>query len=92
MGPNLSDEALHNTGVGKGSFKTPTLREVAKQGPYMHDGSLYTLDDVIDYYDKGGNQVAGLDPELHELKLSVAEKVGLFEFLRALSGVIREGL
>lgn len=92
VGPNLSDEALHNTGIGAGSFKTPTLREVARQGPYMHNGSLYTLEDVIDYYDKGGNKVSGLDPELRELNLTIAEKVGLIDFLRALSGVIREGL
>ena len=92
VGPNLTDEALHNTGVGKGSFKTPTLREVARQGPYMHDGSLATLEDVIDYYDKGGNKVAGIDGEMHELHLTREEKSGLLEFLKALTGVIREGL
>ena len=92
VGPNLTDEALHNTGIGAGSFKTPSLREVARQGPYMHNGSLYTLDDVIDYYDGGGNKGPGLDPEMRELKLTVAEKVGLIDFLRSLSGVIREGL
>ena len=92
VGPNLTDEALHNTGVGKGSFKTPTLREVARQGPYMHDGSLSTLEDVVDYYDKGGNKVAGLDGEIHELHLTPEEKAALVEFLKALTGVIREGL
>ena len=63
VGPNLSDEKLHNTGVawrnstladpgaGRGDFKTPTLREVARTGPYMHDGSLRTLKDVIDAAD-----------------------------------------
>ncbi len=92
VGPNLTDEALHNTGVGMGSFKTPTLREVARQGPYMHDGSLSTLEDVIDYYDKGGNKVMGLDAEMQELHLTAEEKSGLVEFLKALTGVIREGL
>ena len=92
VGPNLTDEALHNTGVGKGSFKTPTLREVARQGPYMHDGSVATLEEVIDYYDKGGNKVEGLDGEMHELHLTRGEKAGLLEFLKALTGVIREGL
>ena len=92
VGPNLSDEALHNTGIGKGAFKTPSLREVARQGPYMHNGSLDALEDVIEYYGKGGNKGPELDPELRELNLSVPEKAGLIDFLRALSGVIREGL
>ena len=37
-----------------GAFKTPTLREIAKTGPYMHDGSMQTLEEVVDFYDKGG--------------------------------------
>ncbi len=92
IGPNLTDEALHNTGVGRGSFKTPTLRDVARQGPYMHDGSLSTLEDVIEYYDKGGNRVEGLDAEVQELHLTIEEKLGLLEFLKALTGVLREGM
>ncbi len=92
IGPNLTDEALHNTGVGRGSFKTPTLRDVARQGPYMHDGSLSTLEDVIDYYDKGGNRVKDLDAEVQELHLTSEEKHGLLEFLKALTGVLREGM
>ena len=92
IGPNLTDEALHNTGVGRGSFKTPTLRDVARQGPYMHDGSLSTLEDVIEYYDKGGNRVAGLDAEVQELHLTPEEKLGLLEFLKALTGVLQEGM
>ena len=92
IGPNLTDEALHNTGVGRGSFKTPTLRDVARQGPYMHDGSLSTLEDVIEYYDKGGNKVEGLDGEVHELHMTSEEKLGLLEFLKSLTGVIREGM
>ena len=67
VGPNFTDERLHNTGIawrdgkfadagaGLGNFKTPTLREVARTAPYMHDGSLATLEDVIEYYDRGGN-------------------------------------
>ena len=92
IGPNLTDERLHNTGVGRGSFKTPTLRDVARQGPYMHDGSLSTLEDVIEYYDKGGNKVEGLDAEVQELHMTSEEKLGLLEFLKALTGVVREGM
>ena len=49
-GGKLADE-----GAGDGKFKVPTLREVARTAPYMHDGSLKTLEDVVDYYDLGGN-------------------------------------
>ena len=51
----------------RGSFKTPTLREVARTPPYMHDGSLATLEEVIAYYDRGGNRNPQLDPEMRPL-------------------------
>ena len=70
VGPNFTDERYHNTGAGKGedrgraavtgreqdrgAFKTPSLREAARTPPYMHDGSLATMEDVIEFYDKGG--------------------------------------
>jgi len=76
----------------RGAFKTPTLREVARTAPYMHDGSLATLDQVIDYYDRGGNPNPALDPELRPLRLAPEEKQALAAFLRSLSGKIREGL
>ena len=97
VGPNFTDERLHNTGVawrdgkfddvgaGQGNFKTPTLREVARTAPYMHDGSLATMESVIDYYDRGGNANPQLDPELHALRLSPDEKRSLVQFLRSLS-------
>jgi len=70
----------------RGAFKTPTLREVARSAPYMHDGSVATLDEVINYYDRGGNPAPGIDPELHPLHLSETEKSALVEFLHALNG------
>ena len=99
VGPNLTDERLHNTGVawrerdgsfsdsgaGHGDFKTPTLREVSRTAPYMHDGSLAALADVIDYYDRGGNRNPGLDAELRPLHLSEQEKSQLLSFLRSLA-------
>jgi cytochrome c peroxidase len=102
-GPNLTDENFHNTGIawrdgsladqgaGEGKFKVPTLREVARTAPYMHDGSLATLEDVVEYYDKGGNANPGLDEGLRPLHLSAEEKHALAAFLRSLSGSIREG-
>jgi cytochrome c peroxidase len=70
----------------RGAFKTPTLRESARTAPYMHDGSLLTLRDVIDYYDRGGNANPGLDAELRPLRLTAAEKDALVAFLSALNG------
>jgi cytochrome c peroxidase len=98
VGPNLTDERLHNTGVawqpgamvdtgaGQGRFKTPTLREISLTAPYMHDGSLAELGDVIDFYDRGGQANSWLDPEIRPLGLSAGEKSQLVSFLRALNG------
>ena len=57
----------------------------------MHDGSLASLDEVLDYYDRGGNPNSGLDPELRSLRLTIAEKQALVAFLRSLSVTVREG-
>jgi cytochrome c peroxidase len=69
-----------------GAFKTPTLREVARTAPYMHDGSVLTLADVVDFYDKGGNANPRVDSELRPLKLAPAEKDSLVAFLNSLNG------
>jgi len=74
-----------------GAFKTPTLREVACTAPYMHDGSLRTLDDVIDFYDRGGHANAYLDGEIRPLRLDAEEKRSLVALLRALGGGCRPG-
>ncbi|MDA2924697.1 cytochrome-c peroxidase [Acidobacteria bacterium AH-259-L09] len=76
----------------QGAFKTPTLREIAQTAPYMHDGSLATLEEVIEFYNRGGNPNPYLDPELRPLRLTTEEKQALLAFLRALAGNIREGL
>ena len=69
-----------------GAFKTPTLREIANSAPYMHDGSLKTLEEVVDFYDKGGIPNKNLDEKMKRLNLSAQEKHDLVEFLKALSG------
>lgn len=74
-----------------GAFKTPTLREIARTAPYMHDGSLAKLEDVIDYYDRGGNRNEHLDHDLRPLRLTPEEKQALAALLRSLSGEIQEG-
>ena len=91
LGPNLTDEGLHNTGLGEGALKTPGLREVGRTSPYMHDGSLGSLEEVVEFYNGGGKANPGIDPEMRELGLTVGEKRALVRFLRTLSGVVREG-
>lgn len=66
----------------RGSFKTPGLREIARSGPYMHDGSLKSLEDVVNYYDKGGTPNDQLDESIFPLKLTPAEKKDLVQFLK----------
>ncbi|MEX2271988.1 MAG: cytochrome c peroxidase [Vicinamibacterales bacterium] len=75
----------------RGAFKTPTLREIARTAPYMHDGSVATLEDVIAFYDRGGRPNPTLDPEIRPLQLSAQEKGFLLAFLRSLSGRIADG-
>ncbi len=74
-----------------GAFKTPTLRNIDKTGPYMHDGSLETLADVVDFYNNGG-RVGETDPVsaflsggIRPLDLSDDEKSDLVEFMKALT-------
>jgi len=69
-----------------GAFKTPTLREVEHTGPYMHDGSLKTLEEVVDYYDKGGTPNKNVDSHIKPQHLTPQEKTDLVSFLKALSG------
>lgn len=69
-----------------GAFKTPTLRDIARTAPYMHDGSLKTLEEVVDFYDKGGIKNKNLDERMKPLNLTAKEKSDLVEFLKALNG------
>jgi cytochrome c peroxidase len=103
-GPNFTDEQFHNTGVawrdgtladvgaGRGRFKTPTLREVARTAPYMHDGSFATLEDVVEFYSQGGRPNPNLDAEIRPRNFTAEEKRALVAFLSTLTGRVREGL
>ena len=66
----------------KGAFKTPTLREIARTGPYMHDGRFATLEEVVDYYNKGGFANPQLDEGIFPLNLKPEEKADLITFLK----------
>jgi len=100
-GPNFTDGSFHNIGLNngddvgryefvkvaalKGAFKTPTLRNVVNTAPYMHNGELKTMEDVIDHYIDGGKGKANLSADMKPIKLSRQEKADLIEFLNALS-------
>lgn len=100
VGPNLTDEDFHYTGAGEDArdagragrgFKTPSLRDVARTPPYMHDGSLATLEAVVEFYNEGGKAHPRLDAEMQPLGLSPGEKRNLVRFIESLNGRIRDG-
>ncbi len=66
----------------RGAFKTPTLREIDRSGPYMHDGSMATLEEVVEHYVKGGTDNPYLDEEIFKLKLSDEEQAALVTFMK----------
>lgn len=96
MGPieRVSEQPLGDVGrfeitrdsADRWAYKTPNLRNVALTAPYMHDGSLGTLEDVIEFYDKGGIDNPEKDPAIRPLGLTADEKRALVAFLRALTG------
>jgi cytochrome c peroxidase len=69
-----------------GAFKTPTLREIENTFPYMHDGRFKTLEEVVEFYDKGGIKNKNLDERMKPLNLTATEKSDLVAFMKALSG------
>ncbi|UKN03506.1 hypothetical protein K6119_08260 [Paracrocinitomix mangrovi] len=74
----------------KFSFKTPTLRNIAVTGPYMHNGVFETLEEVVDFYDVGGGHGWGIAPEnttlpSDSLNLSKEEKTALIVFMQSLT-------
>jgi cytochrome c peroxidase len=102
QGPNFSDQGFHNIGIANnrdegrfaivpikilhGAFKTPSLRDVALRAPYMHNGSYRTLEEVVDHYDRGGDDRSNLDPNMKPLNLWPQEKHDLVEFMKCLTG------
>jgi cytochrome c peroxidase len=70
----------------KGAFKTPTLRSILETAPYMHDGVFLSLEEVIEFLDKGGGANPNLSPLMKPLGLTKEEKADLLAFLEALTG------
>ncbi|MGE0760513.1 MAG: cytochrome-c peroxidase [Pirellulaceae bacterium] len=70
----------------RGAFKTPTVRNIALTAPYMHDGSQKTLEEVVEWYDKGGHPNPYLSDKIKKLGLTAQEKRDLVEYMKALTG------
>jgi len=100
-GWNFTDDSFHDIGlpdedVGRGkylpnitkmqhAFKTPGLREIARRGPYMHDGSAATLKAVVEHYDRGGVDRPSRSEEMKPLNLTDQEKADLLAFMNTLT-------
>ncbi|WP_211470499.1 cytochrome-c peroxidase [Collimonas humicola] len=78
-------EVTHNA-ADRGAYRTPTLRNIALTAPYMHDGSLTSLEQVVEFYERGGIDNPGKDSLLKPLHLSADEKRDLVAFLGTLTG------
>lgn len=73
-----------------GAFKTPTTRNVEFSAPYMHDGSQQTLEEVVEWYAKGGHPNPHLDEKIKKLDLTAQDKADLVAFMKACSGPFPE--
>jgi cytochrome c peroxidase len=86
--PDLGRFVVTHVEEDKGAFKTPTLRNIVLTAPYMHDGSEGTLEEVVEFYDRGGNRNPWLSKDMQPLGLSPQEKRDLVAFMLALTGPI----
>jgi cytochrome c peroxidase len=84
--PDLGRFVVTGQEADKGAFKTPTMRDISRTAPYMHDGSVATLEEVIEFYVRGGEPNQWLDPKMVKLDLTDQDKTDLVEFLKALDG------
>lgn len=76
---------IHHDSLDMGKFKVPTLRNIALTYPYMHNGSLWNLEDVIDHYSRGGEDHPNKSPIIQPFDLSRKERNDLVHFLEALT-------
>ncbi len=84
--PDLGRYEVTKEDKDRGAFKTPTVRNVEFSAPYMHDGSQKTLEEVVEWYDKGGHPNPNLSKDVRKLNLTDQEKADLVAFMKALSG------
>ncbi len=84
VGAHIRTHKSDGSDIGK--FMTPSLRELKYTAPYMHNGMLATLKDVVNFYNRGGGNDVNKDPRIKPLGLSSEERADLVAFLEALSG------
>ncbi|NKB59797.1 MAG: photosynthetic protein synthase I [Alphaproteobacteria bacterium] len=84
VGAHIRTHKADGSDIGK--FMTPTLRELTHTGPYMHNGVMKTLEDVVAFYNRGGGDDINKDPRIKPLSLSQEESANLVAFLQSLSG------
>jgi len=92
VGPLKEDLGRYNVtkrDADRGAFKTPSLRSIALTAPYMHTGGFKTLEEVLEFYNKGGEPVTGKDAFMTALNLTDQEKKDLVEFMNNLTGELK---
>ena len=81
--PDLGRFVITKNDADRGAFKTPTVRNAELTAPYMHDGSVGTLEEVVEWYDKGGHANPQLSDKIKPLNLTAGEKADLVAFMKA---------
>lgn len=84
--PDLGRYEVTKDDKDRGAFKTPTIRNVELTAPYMHDGSQKTLEEVVEWYDKGGHPNPHLSDKIKKLNLTAQEKKDVVAYMKALTG------
>ena len=83
---DLGRYEITNLTTDMGKFRTPSLRDVEHTAPYMHDGSMKTLGEVLEFYNDGGVSNSYLNPAIKSLNLSSRDQADIIAFLNSLSG------
>lgn len=84
--PDLGRFVVTQDPKDRGAFKTPTVRNVTQTAPYMHDGSLKTLEEVVEFYAKGGHPNPNLSDKMLPLELTEQDKKDLVAYMESLTG------
>lgn len=80
---DIGRQTVTGSNNDRGKFKTPTLRNLELRGPYMHNGGLATIEDVVEFYNRGGDfDAPNKDPQVHPLSLTNQQKADLVAFLK----------